>query len=217
MKKVLILFIILLLSGGGYYYYDNFLNKKKEDVSSSNEYSPMFLQEDYLDAFLTSVNKLSFENKTLYEIDRVKFNEVNSFVSVRIYDNNSLLELNIEGDITASNRKLRERSLHSINNTTRINNSIQGIKNSINFTSCDNVPSDHTFLYINKGLTVTLRNNKQFINFNILDDKMFVWEEFGGTNSTFRKETSSYMLCDLNNNTLLSNIGNLINILSRTN
>jgi hypothetical protein len=154
--------------------------------------------------FLKSTNIVVIENKGNVKIPFVEYHD-KFFIKIKKYNKNKNFTLNIEGDIRVNDKQLSEQQLVPKEMTKEISNTLEEIEYAVKLNDCKRVNVKNIFIYLNKGVSLTYRKGTEFIQFNALDNKIFIWQERNNND-----EKNKYLLCNFNSSKLLDDISDLV-------
>lgn len=147
---------------------------------------------EQISPFVKKSDFFSIENKTNVKLPFISYHD-KFMISSKLYNSEENLQLNIEGDIKVNDKQLKNQQLKTIKVSPDLRKTIVDIKRLVNVKECARVTAKNIFVYIDKGISLTFRAKNDFIKFNVLDNKIFVWQE----RQTEELE-NKYLLCNYN-------------------
>jgi hypothetical protein len=209
-RTIILLLLIISLSAGIYKLFLINEDKRNSEITIDSPIKTEIKLDDLsnvIKPFIDKTNIFIIENKTDMKIPFVEYHD-KLYIKTKEYNNKQNLQLDISGDIKVNDKQLNQQQLKSIKNIKDLAAKKEEIKELLEIKECKEVPSKNIFVYINKGVSLTFRKNGDFIQFNILDNKIFTWQERNDI-----ENSTKYLLCNYNPANMFDAISDYLQIL----
>lgn len=181
--------------------------KKRQEVTIKSTIKQEVKLEDVntdIKPFIKSANIVRLENKSNIKLPFIEYHD-KFMINLKYYNKLKNFQLDIDGDIKVKDKQLKNYQLAPFKMNQKILSNLIDIQNLIKIKKCKRVTARDIFIYINKGISITYRIKQEFIQFNILDNKIFVWQE-----RDTEDKLNRYLLCNFNSTKLFDKISDYV-------
>jgi len=215
--KITILLSLIIITAivGIYKIYEIKKELKKEEVKLTQKVHKKIVKKEFevdqtkIDNLLAKSKYLEIENKTNIKLPFIVYHEKFK-INVKTYNNDKNIQLNTTGDIRVKDKQLKNYQLENKKNNKNLQNEILTIKKLLKVKKCSKTTAKEMFIYSDKGLAITFRTKKEFIQFNVIDNQIFIWEELLDV-----EEDNKYLICKFDSARLFDETSKFIEELSK--